>query len=45
MYGHTAPPLQTVDVAEICACLLDTLGERLLTLTNPHTGVIVLRWH
>jgi len=34
--------LQTLDVAKVSACLLDTLSESLLTLTHPNTGVVVL---
>jgi hypothetical protein len=31
------------DIAEVAACFLDPLSERLLSLTNPNTGVIELR--
>ena len=34
--------LQTVDIAEIFARLLDTLSEGLLTLTHPNTRVVEL---
>ena len=34
--------LQTIDIAEISAGLLDTLNECLLTLTHPNTGIVVL---
>jgi hypothetical protein len=34
--------LQTVDIAEIFARLLDALSEGLLTLTHPNTRVVEL---
>jgi hypothetical protein len=39
---HAHRFLQTVDIAEIFAGLLDTLSEGFLTLTHPNTRVVEL---
>ena len=39
---HVHQFLQTVDISEIFAGLLDTLREGLLTLTHPNTRVVEL---